>query len=96
MKLLRKAGDGTVKTTVEQNSDARVGYRISVCSSGAASICQRASMKVIGHTIHTRVPHRGPASGAAQSQMSMQTDLALRDECDFVRPYAAAERGSTS
>src|SRR3974390_2238152 len=27
------------------DSDARVGYRISVCSSGAASICQRASLK---------------------------------------------------
>jgi hypothetical protein len=53
-------------------------------------------MKVIGHTIHSRVPHRGPASGAAQSQMLMQTDLVLRDESDFVRPYAAAERGSTS
>jgi hypothetical protein len=50
-------------------------------------------MKVIGHTIHTRVPHRGPASGAAQWQNA--TDLALRDECDFVRPYAATD-GTTS
>ena len=56
MKRLRSAGDRAVKTTVEQNSDARIGYRISVCSSGAASICQRASMKVIGHTIRTRFP----------------------------------------
>ena len=34
-----------LKTTVEQTSDARVDYRITVRSSGAASICQRASMK---------------------------------------------------
>ena len=69
MQRLRSAGDRTVKTTVA-DSDARVGYRISVCSSGAASICQRASTKGIGHTIHSRVPHRGPASGAAQLPVS--------------------------
>jgi hypothetical protein len=47
------------------DSDARVGHRIPVCSSGAASICQRASTEV-GHTIRSRVPHRGSAPGAAQ------------------------------
>jgi hypothetical protein len=40
-------------------------------------------MKVIGHTIHTRIPHRGPASGVAQLQMSMQIDWPLRDERGF-------------
>ena len=93
---MRKAGDGAVKTTVEQTSDARVGYRISVCSSGTASICQRASMKVIGHTIHTRVSHRDPASGAAQSPMSVQLIWSSAMNVNFVRPYAATERGTTS
>src|SRR5947209_15581491 len=41
------------------DSDARVGYRISVCSSGAASICQRASTGV-GH----RVDLEGSPAGA--------------------------------
>jgi len=41
------------------DSDARVGYRISVCSSGAASICQRASTGV-GH----RVDLEGSPTGA--------------------------------
>src|SRR3954447_6603858 len=35
-------------------------------------------MTIIGHTIHTRVPLRGPAPGPAQSQMSVQVDRTLR------------------
>jgi len=47
------------------DSDARVGYRISVCSSGASSILQRAST-IVGHMWTARIPHRGPAPGDAQ------------------------------
>src|SRR3712207_8842628 len=50
------------------DSDARVGYRIPVCSSGAASVCKRASTSV-GHTNVSRVPHRGPAPSAAQQDV---------------------------
>src|SRR3954452_25343988 len=83
MERVRGAGGRAVKTTVEQ-THARVGDRISVCSSGAASICQRALMTIIGHTIHTRVPLRGPAPGPAKSQMSVQVDRTLRKGLGWV------------
>src|SRR5262245_33192261 len=40
-------------------------------------------MKIIGHTIHTRIPHRGPVSSSAQQQMSIQVDTTLLDECNL-------------
>ena len=52
-------------------------------------------MKVIGHTIHTRIPHRGPVSSSAQQQISIQVDTTLLDECNLALPYAA-EHGCTS
>jgi len=51
-------------------------------------------MKIIGHTIHTRIPHRGPVSSFAQQQMSIQVDTTLLDECNLALPYA--EHGCTS
>ena len=45
-------------------------------------------MTVIGHTVRTRVPHRGPAPGPAQSQMSVQVDRTLRGT-EVVRAQAA-------
>src|SRR5215510_11461196 len=83
MKQLRIARDRAVKTTVEQTLMRGLVTAFSVCSSGAASICQRASMKIIGHTIHTRIPHRGPVSSSAQQQMSIQVDTTLLDECNL-------------
>src|SRR5262244_1353655 len=81
MKQLRIARDRAVKTTVEQTLMRGLVTAFSVCSSGAASICQRASMKIIGHTIHTRIPHRGSVSSSAQQQMSIQVDTTLLYEC---------------
>jgi len=52
-------------------------------------------MKVIGHTILSRVPHRGPAPGPAQSQMSVGADEDLRHGPEAVRAHAA-ELGLTS
>src|SRR5919107_2495968 len=56
------------------DSDARIGYRITVCSSGAASVCKRASTRV-GHTNVSRVPHRGPASSDAQQDIGLVLPL---------------------
>ena len=50
-------------------------------------------MKVIGHTIHTRIPHRGSVSNSAQQQMLIQVDTTLLYEC-HLEPYA--EHGCTS
>jgi hypothetical protein len=50
-------------------------------------------MKIIGHTIHTRIPHRGSVSNSAQQ--SIQVDTILLDQCNFALPYAA-EHGCTS
>src|SRR3954452_1480629 len=36
-------------------------------------------MTIIGHTVRTRVPHRGPAPGPAQAQMSVHVDRTLRE-----------------
>ncbi len=79
------------------NSDARVGYRISVCSSGAASICQRASTNV-GHTIVLEDSPTGALPPAVRNGMSdcecsppgrlMDADPAVVDQ--------AAGCGSTS
>lgn len=61
---MRKAGDRALKNDGRADSDARIEYRISVCSSWAASICQRGAAAIDGlpwlspeRTVHGR---RGP------------------------------------
>ena len=52
MKRSRSADGRADKTTVEWTLIR------GLCSSGAASICERGSMKPIDRTIHTRFPDR--------------------------------------
>ena len=77
------------------NSDARVGYRISVCSSGAASICQRASTSV-GHTIVLEDSPPGPCPQRYATGMSPLVYSPLRSEVEAVMLDQLAGYGSTS
>src|SRR5215218_11067561 len=75
------------------DSDARIGYRITVYSSGAASVCKRASTRV-GHTNVSRVPHRGPASSDAQQDVGLVLPLLVTSSAKTLDQTAG--RGSTS
>ena len=76
VELMRKVGDRAARRRFA-NSYTRVGYRISVCTPGAASLLVRASTSSATQ-FHRRFPDRGPASKIAHQQM---IDLVSPFEC---------------
>jgi hypothetical protein len=76
VELMRNVGDRASRRRFA-NSYTRVGYRISVCTPGAASILVRASTSSATQ-FHRRFPDRGPASKIAHQQM---IDLVSPFEC---------------
>ena len=67
VKLLNKGGDRAFRRRLAY-SYTRVGYRISVCSSGGY-LCLGSGVDSVRHIAATRIPHRGPASIFVQQQM---------------------------
>ncbi|MCA1409437.1 hypothetical protein I6F19_34165 [Ensifer sp. BRP08] len=68
LKRLRRAGDRALKTTVEQTLMRVLNTHFRVFVLGCLDLPAGVDLVVIGHTIHTTIPHRSSVSGTTQLQ----------------------------
>jgi hypothetical protein len=94
VELMRNVGDRASRRRFA-NSYTRVGYRISVCTPGAASLLVRASTSSATQ-FHRRFPDRGPASKIAHQQMILSPLSNARDlRCSAKRGELVALPGQS-